>query len=276
MEIAALVSGGVDSSVTVHLLKEQGYDPTIFYIKIGMEDEHGYIDCPAEDDMVIVNWLATQKTGTDQAAHFQHLQSELQIVPGRDFSAGFLRDANQHLGFIASYSERFFQIDVAAGVGELWLIDVRGTEVVFQVFRRGAGRTTAGSDIQAEAAVNFFRPDTRSRSAALMIVLKSELFDRHLVEFYAPRLRGRGPAASAQGAACKVARTARSSRWIAASSLTRSPRAGASSPACASITSRPSADARAPSRERPPPARASRCVHVVPWSSRRARSRRRP
>jgi len=58
MEIAALVSGGVDSSVTVHLLKEQGYDPTIFYIKIGMEDEHGYIDCPAEDDMVIVQWLA--------------------------------------------------------------------------------------------------------------------------------------------------------------------------------------------------------------------------
>ena len=57
MEIAALVSGGVDSSVTVHLLKEQGYNPRIFYIKIGMQDEHGYIDCPAEDDMTIVNWL---------------------------------------------------------------------------------------------------------------------------------------------------------------------------------------------------------------------------
>ena len=39
MEIAALVSGGVDSSVVVHLLKEAGYDPTIFYIRIGMEDK---------------------------------------------------------------------------------------------------------------------------------------------------------------------------------------------------------------------------------------------
>lgn len=57
MNIAVLASGGVDSSVAVHLLKEQGYEPTLFYIKIGMEDEHGYIDCPAEDDMTIVTWL---------------------------------------------------------------------------------------------------------------------------------------------------------------------------------------------------------------------------
>ncbi|MCR4659386.1 MAG: tRNA 2-thiouridine(34) synthase MnmA [Bacteroidales bacterium] len=58
MNIAALVSGGVDSSVVVHLLKEQGITPDIFYIRIGMEEEDGFIDCPAEEDIEITQWLA--------------------------------------------------------------------------------------------------------------------------------------------------------------------------------------------------------------------------
>jgi tRNA-specific 2-thiouridylase len=58
MTIAALVSGGVDSSVVVHLLKEQGYDPVLYYIRIGMEENEGYIDCPREEDLEIVSWLA--------------------------------------------------------------------------------------------------------------------------------------------------------------------------------------------------------------------------
>jgi tRNA-specific 2-thiouridylase len=57
LEVAALVSGGVDSSVAVHLLKEAGYEPVIFYIHIGME---GMSDggCPSEEDVEISSYIA--------------------------------------------------------------------------------------------------------------------------------------------------------------------------------------------------------------------------
>ena len=58
MQIAALVSGGVDSSVAVPLLKEMGYDPVIFYIHIGMDNEAGFMDCPSEEDIEITTFIA--------------------------------------------------------------------------------------------------------------------------------------------------------------------------------------------------------------------------
>jgi len=58
MTIAALVSGGVDSSVAVHLLKEQGYEPVLFYIIITMEDEEGFWDCSYKNDIEIVMKIA--------------------------------------------------------------------------------------------------------------------------------------------------------------------------------------------------------------------------
>lgn len=58
MKIAALVSGGVDSSVVVPLLKEQGFDPHIFYIKIGLEGKDDLMDCPSEEDIEITTYIA--------------------------------------------------------------------------------------------------------------------------------------------------------------------------------------------------------------------------
>lgn len=57
MEIASLLSGGVDSSVVVHLLKEAGYNPTLFYIKIGMDDDE-LLHCTSEEDIEMASLIA--------------------------------------------------------------------------------------------------------------------------------------------------------------------------------------------------------------------------
>lgn len=55
MKIAVLVSGGVDSSVALKLLQDQGHDVTAFYLKIWLEDELSYLgNCPWEEDLTFV------------------------------------------------------------------------------------------------------------------------------------------------------------------------------------------------------------------------------
>jgi len=52
MKIAVLVSGGVDSSVALQLLKNQGHTLEAFYLKIWLEDELAHLGtCPWEDDL---------------------------------------------------------------------------------------------------------------------------------------------------------------------------------------------------------------------------------
>jgi tRNA-5-taurinomethyluridine 2-sulfurtransferase len=52
MKVAVLLSGGVDSSVALHLAKMQGHDITAFYLKIWLEEELAFLgDCPWEEDL---------------------------------------------------------------------------------------------------------------------------------------------------------------------------------------------------------------------------------
>lgn len=61
MNIAALVSGGVDSSVALRLLQQEGYKPTAFYLKIWLEDELSYLgECPWTEDLQYVQAVCEQ------------------------------------------------------------------------------------------------------------------------------------------------------------------------------------------------------------------------
>lgn len=59
MNIAVLASGGVDSAVATHLICEQGYKPTLFYIIIGAKKDSEF-SCTMEEDLEMVNMLARQ------------------------------------------------------------------------------------------------------------------------------------------------------------------------------------------------------------------------
>jgi len=59
--VALLLSGGVDSSVALRLLLQQGYDVTAFYLKIWLEDELAHLgQCPWEDDYQVCQQVCDQ------------------------------------------------------------------------------------------------------------------------------------------------------------------------------------------------------------------------
>ncbi len=70
MNIAVLVSGGVDSAVALKLLQMQGHQVTAFYLKIWLADELNFLgECPWEEDLCYVRQVCDQ------------LQVPLEIVP---------------------------------------------------------------------------------------------------------------------------------------------------------------------------------------------------
>ncbi len=61
MKIAVLASGGVDSSVALKLLQNQGHDVTAFYLKIWLEDELSFLgSCPWEEDLQYLRAICEQ------------------------------------------------------------------------------------------------------------------------------------------------------------------------------------------------------------------------
>src|SRR5690606_29462937 len=61
MKIAVLLSGGVDSSVALRLLKEHGHDLTAFYLKIWLQDEYSFLgECPWEEDLNFARGVCEQ------------------------------------------------------------------------------------------------------------------------------------------------------------------------------------------------------------------------
>ncbi|MCW8823794.1 MAG: tRNA-specific 2-thiouridylase, partial [Ignavibacteriaceae bacterium] len=61
MKIAVLLSGGVDSSIALRLLKDEGHNITAFYLKIWLQDEFSFLgECPWEEDLKYARGVCEQ------------------------------------------------------------------------------------------------------------------------------------------------------------------------------------------------------------------------
>lgn len=110
MKIAVLLSGGVDSSVVLFKLLEEGYtDITAYYLKIWLEDELDFMgDCPWEEDLSYAQAVCdkagvTLKTISLQQEYYDKVVSYViaELKEGRTPSPDIF--CNQRIKFGAFY-----------------------------------------------------------------------------------------------------------------------------------------------------------------------------
>lgn len=139
-KIAVLVSGGVDSSVALSLLKQQGYDVTAFYLKIWLEDELAYLgNCPWQEDLQYVQAVCGQlavslEVVSLQKEYFAQVVSNTiaQVKAGRTPNPDILCNSRIKFGLFLDYidslpvyynkiaSGHYAQVIQKGDVAELW------------------------------------------------------------------------------------------------------------------------------------------------------------
>ena len=159
MKIAALVSGGVDSSVVLGMLaREGGHDITAFYLKIWLEDELHFLgECPWAEDLKYVRAVCDQLNIPLQVVSLQREYNErvvsytlAELKAGRTPSPDIF--CNQRIKFGAFFDhidESYDQFNIK--------VTVPASKKIFTVqgsIDLGAwpiGQTTPGNNL------NFFR-----------------------------------------------------------------------------------------------------------------------
>lgn len=122
MKIAVLVSGGVDSSVALQLLKNQGHELTAFYLKIWLEDELSYLgNCPWQEDLSYVQAVCNQLNVPLSIVSLQQEYKDYvvehtiaEVKSGRTPNPDILCNQRIKFGFFLDYINQDFDM-VASG-----------------------------------------------------------------------------------------------------------------------------------------------------------------
>ncbi|HAU30578.1 MAG: tRNA-specific 2-thiouridylase MnmA [candidate division TM6 bacterium GW2011_GWF2_43_17] len=119
MNIAVLLSGGVDSSVALCKLQEAGHQITAFYLKIWLEDELSFLgSCPWEEDLLFARAVCAQRNVPLEVVSFQQVYWQRvvsytieQVRAGRTPNPDMLCNQQVKFGaFLDQYGEQFDRV----------------------------------------------------------------------------------------------------------------------------------------------------------------------
>jgi len=136
MNVAVLLSGGVDSSVALRLLQEQGHYLAAFYLKIWLEDEIAFLgNCPWEEDLryaravcdqlgVPLRIIPFQKEYYDKIVSYTIAEIKAGRTPSPDLFCNSLIKFGAFLDFIGDHFDKvatghYAQIREVNGVTQL-------------------------------------------------------------------------------------------------------------------------------------------------------------
>jgi tRNA-5-taurinomethyluridine 2-sulfurtransferase len=117
-EIAVLLSGGVDSSVALHKLLQQGHRVRAYYLKIWLEDELAHLnECPWEEDLqyassvcqqlgVPLETLSLQKEYWDQVVQHTLDQARAGFTPNPDILCNSRIKFGMFVDYVGKYHEK--------------------------------------------------------------------------------------------------------------------------------------------------------------------------
>jgi sulfur transfer protein SufE len=117
-EVAMLLSGGVDSSVALQLLVNQGITVRAFYLKIWLEDEIAYLNtCPWEEDLhyatqicnqlnIPLETVSLQKEYWDKVVQYTFQESKLGRTPNPDVMCNSQIKFGVFLNYFGNYFKK--------------------------------------------------------------------------------------------------------------------------------------------------------------------------
>ncbi len=113
MKIAVLLSGGVDSSVALRLLHEQGHDVTAFYLKIWLEDELSFLgECPWEEDLEFARGVCDQINVPLQVLSLQREYWDLVVSYAlKEIKTGRTPNSDMFCNRLIKFGEFYSKID---------------------------------------------------------------------------------------------------------------------------------------------------------------------